>query len=444
MKLRLRTRTRLTPFRLLLLLLLTVSSAFLHLYLSSNQPGDDSQKATLLPIPSLSATLKKATPPVPMVMKVPIEKNQTFSELMRGCGFDSQTVQDVLAGSKSVYNLNQIHAGKSVVVTSGTGNAFAGLEYSIDPIKTLVVRKEEDGIKAEIQEHPVETRSEELGGIISNSLYSTINRLGGDDQLVADFADIFEWDVDFFKDLQAGDSFRILYERSYVNGEPLGTGRILAAELINKGRTYTALGYQTTTGWAYFSPDGKAMRRAFLAAPLKFSRISSGFTSHRYHPVLHQYRAHYGIDYAAPTGTPVRAIGNGIVVSAGWGGGAGNMIKLQHNKEIATIYCHLSRFAKGIKKGVPVSQGQVIGYVGSTGLATGPHLDFRFFKNGKYVNFLSIKGTQDAPLSSSEIAAFQDATRDVASQLASVELRKPMADIASLSPSQLQLSAGVY
>jgi murein DD-endopeptidase MepM/ murein hydrolase activator NlpD len=426
-----------------LLTSVTLASAFLHLYLSRNQSGDDTLEASLVPIPSLSHTLKKAAPE-PTVMKVPIEKNQTFSALMLGVGFDSQTVQDVLDGAKSVYNLNQIHAGKSVVLTAGTGNAFASLEYSIDPLKTLVVRKEENGIKAEIHEHQVETRNEELGGIISSSLYSTINRLGGDDQLVMDFADIYEWDVDFFKDLQAGDSFRILYERNYVKGEPLGTGRILAAELINKGRTYTALGYQSEKGWAYFSPDGKAMRRAFLAAPLKFSRISSGFSAHRYHPILHQYRAHYGIDYAAPSGTPVRAIGNGTVLSAGRAGGAGNMVKLQHNKEITTIYCHLSGFAKGIKKGASVSQGQVIGYVGATGLATGPHLDFRFFKNGKYVNFLSIRGTQDAPLSSNEVAAFQNATRNIASQLASVELRKPMPDMAYLSPSQLQLSAGTY
>lgn len=442
MKLKLRTRTRLTPFRLLLLLLATFASAFLHLYFSRNQ-HDESLKSSFVPIPTLSATLKTA-PPAPTVIKVPIARNQTFSELMKGCGFDSQTVQDVLAGAKGVYNLNQIHAGKSVVLTAGTGNAFASLEYSIDPLKTLVVRKEEDGIKAEILEYQPEARSEELGGIISGSLYSTINRLGGDDQLVMDFADIFEWDVDFFKDLQAGDSFRILYERNYVKGEPLGIGRIVAAELINKGRTYTALGYQSEKGWAYFSPDGKAMRRAFLAAPLKFSRISSGFSAHRYHPILHQYRAHYGIDYAAPAGTPVRAIGNGVVVSAGWGGGAGNMIKLQHNKEITTIYCHLSRFAAGVKRGASVSQGQVIGYVGQTGLATGPHLDFRFFRNGQYVNFLSIKGTQDAPLSSSEVAAFQNATRNIASQLASVELRKPMPDMAYLSPFQLQLSPGVY
>src|SRR5262249_50903186 len=155
------------------------------------------------------------------------------------------------------------------------------------------------------------------------SLYNSINQLGEGDELVSSFADIFEWDVDFFKDLQPGDTFRIIYEKQTIQGQDYGYGKILAAQLITKGHEYSAIGYQHARNWEYFSPDGKAMKKAFLAAPLKFSRISSGFTSSRYHPILHTYRAHLGIDYAAPVGTPVRAIGKGVVTLAGWGGGGG-------------------------------------------------------------------------------------------------------------------------
>jgi murein DD-endopeptidase MepM/ murein hydrolase activator NlpD len=263
---------------------------------------------------------------------------------------------------------------------------------------------------------------EELGGFIKGSLYATMNRLGEQDQLVIDFADIFEWDVDFFKDLQEGDTFRIVYEKEYVDGAANGYGKILAAELVNKGRTITALGYQHDGKYEFFSPDGKAMRKAFLAAPLKFSRIASGFTKARYHPILKRYRPHYGIDYAAPAGTPVRTIGSGKVILAGWAGGAGKAIKIQHSKEITTIYCHLSRFAKGISRGASVSQGQVIGYVGSTGLATGPHLDFRFLRNGTYINFLSVKSIQAESLSPSDVIRFKTASAEIATKLANIEL----------------------
>lgn len=439
-----KTPYRISPFRILFVLLLIFGSAYYHLRYNFNKPdASATAQASLIPIPSMTKP-KAPSMPTRVTTQVAIAKNQTFSDLMKQNGFDNQTIQEVFESTRDVYNLNQIHAGKNVVLTSNTGNIFSGLEYAIDPTQTLVIRRDEAGIKSEIRKYDPERRVEQLGGVITGSLYATIDRLGGDDQLVMDFADIFEWDVDFFKDLQAGDTFRIVYEANYIQGQPLGNGKILAAQLTNRGRTYTALGFQSDQGWAYFSPDGKAMKKAFLAAPLKFSRISSGFTTSRYHPILHSYRAHYGIDYAAPYGTPVRAIGHGTVLSAGWAGGAGKMIKIQHSKEISTIYCHLSRFAPGIKNGASVSQGQVIGYVGATGLATGPHLDFRFLKNGKYVNFLTVKGMQSEPLAASEIQSFQQATISTAMQLLAVPLKDPFSDMAYVSPHAPRISEKTY
>ena len=376
---------------------------------------------------------------LPITKAIEIKKDQTFGEVMQSAGLGPEEIQAIYDSARDVYNLSQIHAGKQFLVTSTAENVFTKLEYPIDPFKTLVIDQTESGLRAAMMEHPADVRVEEIGGFIEGSLYYTINHLGQDDELVINFADIFEWDVDFFKDLQEGDSFRIVYERKYVQGEPFGYGRILAAELNNKGKLYTAIGFQRGKNWEYFSTDGKAMKKAFLASPLKFSRISSGFTSRRYHPVLKGYRPHYGIDYAAPTGTPVRAIGKGTVILAGRAGGAGNAIKIQHSKEIATVYCHLSRFAHGVRRGATVSQGQVIGYVGMTGLATGPHLDFRYLKNGKYINFLSIKSPQADPLTASEVSAFQNASREIADQLAQVRLRN-ISDVSYDPPLAMKLS----
>ncbi len=432
-------RTRYPLRRIVLLLLLSVTSSFYYLQKHPHREQRPTQ-ASLIPI---SPIVQKIDPPAPamapITRAIEIKKDQTFSEVMQSAGFDAEEIQEIYGSARDVYNLGQIHAGKQLLVTSTPDNMLTKLEYPIDPFKTLVINQTESGLHAAMMEHTADVRIEEIGGFIEGSLYYTINHLGQNDELVINFADIFEWDVDFFKDLQEGDSFRIVYERKYVQGEPFGYGRILAAELNNKSKLYTAIGFQRGKNWEYFSTDGKAMKKAFLASPLKFSRISSGFTSRRYHPVLKGYRPHYGIDYAAPTGTPVRAIGKGTVILAGRAGGAGNAIKIQHSKEIATVYCHLSRFATGVRRGATVSQGQVIGYVGMTGLATGPHLDFRYLKNGKYINFLSIKSPQADPLTAGELSAFHNASREIADQMAQVRLRN-VSDVSYDSPLAMKLS----
>jgi len=421
--------------RVLTLLILTIASGYWHLYQNQNSTPTTNEAAIAPVIPSFHLEKAKPQPPASepenIVTNIPIGKNQTFGQLMGSLGFDPLTTQEICEKTRVVYNLNQIRAGKSLVVVKTPENDFSRLEYCIDPTQKLIVKKDESGVEAEMQTYTPDVQVRELGGEIQGSLYNSINRIGEGDELVSSFADIFEWDVDFFKDLQPGDTFRIIYEKQTIQGQDYGYGKILAAQLINKGREYSAIGYQHGKNWEYFSSDGKAMKKAFLAAPLKFSRISSGFTSSRYHPILHAYRAHLGIDYAAPVGTPVRAIGKGVVTLAGWGGGGGKTIKIQHSKEITTQYCHLSKFAPGIRNGASVSQGQVIGYVGSTGLSTGPHLDFRFMKNGKYVNFLTVKGQQAEPLSSSEFADFKAATKGTAAKLQAIPISEPQPEIAS-------------
>lgn len=419
MKIIFRTRYPVPFSRMILLLMLSLVSAFYYLHISKQERPSTAVMSISPIVPDLTFTPKTVEL---TSTRLEIDRNETFSEVMQAHGFNNETIHEVYESARDIYNLGRIQAGKVITVVSSDTNGFQSLEYSIDPLRTLIVNKVDGLVQAELLERKVDTKVEEMAGFISGSLYASLARLGEKDELVIQYADIFEWDIDFFKDLQEGDSFKIIFEKKYIDGTPYGYGNILAAELTNKGTTYTAIGYNRNGKIEYFSPDGKAMKKAFLAAPLKFSRISSGFSRARYHPVLKRSRPHYGIDYAAPAGTPVRTIGNGKVILAGWAGGAGKAIKIQHDKEIATVYCHLSRFASGIRVGASVAQGQVIGYVGSTGLATGPHLDFRYLKNGKYINFLSIKSPQAAPLSKTEIAQFQLVSADVIRQLSALKM----------------------
>lgn len=410
-------------YHLVVLGLFALSFVFYLAHRDLSQELTVQPKAALMSITPLTPTLSfKPKPPEPSIKEVVIAKNQTFSEVMESQGFDSDTIFQIYEGARDVYDLARLGAGKAFLITRAADDTFAKLEYAIDPFQKLIISNIDNAIHAEIERYSADVKVHELGGEIRGSLYSTIDKLGEDDELVIRFAEIFEWDVDFFKDLQAGDTFRIVYEKQFVRGEPYGYGKLLAAELVNKGKVYQAVGYQHGKDWEYFSADGKAMKKAFLASPLKFNRISSGFTTRRYHPLLKTFRPHYGIDYAAPAGTPVRAIGKGQVILAGWAGGAGKTIKIKHDRAITTIYCHLSKFASGVRAGAPVSQGQVIGYVGSTGLATGPHLDFRYLRNGQYVNFLSVKTPQAEPLSSSEIAEFKSASAAIFDQLQNVKI----------------------
>ncbi len=425
-----KNRTRISIYHGVVIVLFLLSSV---LYLAYR---DLSSKLTL----NTNATLMSVAPPVPKfehkpppkpepkIQEVVIGRNQTFSEVMESQGFNSETILQIYDGAKDVYNLARIGAGKTLVITRTPDEQFSKLEYTIDPFQKLVVNFVDNTIRAEMERYTADVEVHELGGEIQGSLYSTIDKLGEEDELVIRFAEIFEWDVDFFKDLKAGDTFRIIYEKQFVRGQHYGYGKILAAELINKEKPYQAVGYQHKNNWEFFSPDGKAMKKAFLASPMKFSRVSSGFTARRYHPVLKRYRPHYGIDYAAPSGTPVRAIGKGKVILAGWAGGAGKTVKIQHDRDITTVYCHLSRYASGVRSGASVSQGQVIGYVGSTGLATGPHLDFRFMKKGKYINFLSIKSPQAEPLTPGELAEFKSQSAPVFVQLQNVKIQSTVTE----------------
>jgi murein DD-endopeptidase MepM/ murein hydrolase activator NlpD len=245
-----------------------------------------------------------------------------------------------------------------------------------------------------------------FAGEITSSLFEAIEQSGARDQLAMDLANIFTWDVDFNTEVQRGDSFRVAVEALTLDGRFIRYGRILGAEFVRGDRTLRAVYFEGRDSQGYYTPEGTPLRRAFLRSPLKFSRISSGFTHRRFHPVLGVYRPHLGIDYAAPTGTPVHAAGDGVVTVAGWLGGYGQTVKLRHSNGYETLYGHLSRIT--VRRGQRVGQGDLLGKVGATGLASGPHLDYRMLKNGAYLNPLKIVSPPAEPVRASERPQFDE------------------------------------
>lgn len=306
----------------------------------------------------------------------------------------------------STFDVTKMRAGNAVRSYSDTlSNKLAYVVYDMDRIRQAVFQCR-DSMAIWIYEKPVVKHRRYADVSISSSLWADMAKAGSSPALIMKLSDIFAWTVDFFG-LQKDDRFRIIYGESEVEGESIGIDTVYFARFTS-GETdkYAVMFDQGDGGNVYWDDKGESLRRAFLKAPLEFKRISSGFSYARKHPVTGQVRPHTAVDYAAPTGTPVVAIGDGTVVSAGWAGGGGNTVKIRHNSVYTTSYMHLSKYGPGIKAGVHVQQGQVIGYVGMTGTATGPHLDFRVYQNGTAINPLTLESPSAEPLPEELMPAF--------------------------------------
>lgn len=323
-----------------------------------------------------------------------------------------EDVHSLVDACKNVYSLTRIRAGQPYVVYRD-GEDFSRFEYEIDDDRRLVVCREDARWVATVEDIHYDILLEKVEGVIDSSMFETMSDIGESPVLAVRLADVFAWEINFIRDIQPGDSFRVLLEKRYRDGEFKGYGKMLAAEFVNKGSKYEAFLFKDSFGnAAYFNAAGDSLKRAFLKAPLSFTRISSRFNLRRMHPVFHTVRAHPAVDYAAPSGTPVKAIGSGTVTFRGWGKGAGNYISLKHANGYESMYLHLSGFAKKLQKGGRVRQGEVIGYVGSTGYSTGPHLDFRMKKNGQFVNPEKILSPRDESVPAKMLAKYK-AERDL-------------------------------
>ena len=299
-----------------------------------------------------------------------------------------------------------------------TQSRLTRLVHRLDQIRSLHISRNGDTFTFEEVVEPPEVSMAAVAGTIDSSLFEAGQRAGLSDNIIMQMAEIFGWDVDFALDIRAGDRFALVFEEQFKDGKKIGEGPIIAAEFTNRGRRIRAVRYVDPTGHTdYFSADGRSMRKAFLRTPVNFTRISSRFSFGRRHPILHKMRAHRGVDYAAPRGTAVRASGDGRVVFAGRKGGYGRTIILQHGSTYTTLYAHLSRFSKGSRPGKRVEQGQIIGYVGSTGLATGPHLHYEFRVRGAHRDPLKVKFPQAAPLAEGYMADFRDKAEPLLAKL---------------------------
>ncbi len=338
-----------------------------------------------------------------------IKKNQYLSEIMKKQNVDYGTIVHIERNHKDVFDIRKIKPGHKHTFLLSRDSLATPLFWIYEIDKTnFVVFSLTDSLTAWRDEKTVDIKTEHIEGVINTSLWNAIKDANGDANLTMELSDIYSWTVDFFG-IQPGDTFKVVYENRYIHDECIGMGKILACYLNNAGSKHYAYYFEQNGNGQYFDENGANLRKAFLKAPLNYRRISSTFSNARRHPVTKVVRPHHGVDYAAPTGTPVVTVGDGTVIEKGWDKkGGGNYLKIRHNSTYTTTYMHLNGFAKGIQKGSKVKQGDLIGYVGSTGMSTGPHLDFRLNKNGTYINPLTFNPPSAEPVSEDNKVAFEE------------------------------------
>ncbi|EAR20157.1 OapA family protein [Nitrococcus mobilis] len=343
---------------------------------------------------------------------VHVKQGDSLTTLLKRQGLSSKDIFDVThADDDSARTLAQLFPGDKIWLrVSGNGTLLA-LRRRLDETKTLTIARGSSadiGFQTTLTEHQLERRIAHATAVIHDSLYQAAVKAGLDDKLIMKLTGIFGWDIDFAHDVRSGDSFTLVYRQYYRNGEKIRNGEIVAAEFANQGKRYRAIRYTAPSGRSgYYTPEGKSMRKAFLRTPVDFRRISSRFNKSRCHPILHVCRPHEGTDFAAATGTPIQAAGDGLVAFAGRRGGYGNAVILQHAHRYSTLYGHMQRIRKGIRAGVQVTQGQIIGYVGQSGLATGPHLHYEFRVNGVPRDALKVTLPDAKPIDSRYLADFK-------------------------------------
>ncbi len=356
-----------------------------------------------------SAPVPAVVPQAPSIVysSSTIPRGIPFAIMLAHMGIDPPTVAQVVSSAQPVFNFRTFEAGNQLTIGRSAAGRLLELRYQIDPERFLSIVRRDAQFEAQVETIPSTVETDAVAGKIDGSLFDGVTKAGESPELAMRLADIFSWDLDFYTDPRPGDTFRLVVEKKVLaTGKTLSYGKILAAEYDNDGRIYRAVLFHDPSGApAYYTPDGKSLKKAFLHSPLKFAAvITSHFSYHRFHPILKVYRPHLGTDYGAPSGTPVQSIGDGRVIFAGRKGGDGNLVKIQHINGYETYYMHLSRIL--VRNGQHVVQGQRIGLVGMTGLATGPHLDFRIERHGQFMNFERLPLPPSQPVARRDRAEF--------------------------------------
>ena len=350
---------------------------------------------------------------------VKVKSGDSLSALFDRANIKADQLVEFMQLKNATKHLLKIHPGETIKLNSNNEGILTGLHYDINFSQSLLVERIDDSLQTTTIEHTIDARPRHTTGVINDSLFMAAQKAGLNDNMTMELAAIFGWDIDFVLDIRKGDSFTVIFEEIFKNGQKVKNGNILTAEFINRGKSYRAVRYEDpkTHKTGYYTADGKNMRKAFLRSPVKFSHISSRFTTKRYHPVLHKFRSHKGVDYAARRKTPVRSSGEGKIVYRGKKGGYGNVVIVQHGSRYSTLYAHLSKFNRKARRGRRVKQGQVIGYVGSTGLATGPHLHYEFRVNGVHRNPLTVRFPSAKAISKQHLTSFKENTAHLFAQL---------------------------
>jgi murein DD-endopeptidase MepM/ murein hydrolase activator NlpD len=347
-----------------------------------------------------------------------IIRGETLSSLLQKLGINAEDQQGIIAAAPHSKAIGNLVPGRSVLARVSSSGRLLLLRYLVSDTTLVNINRSNDQFVIEEQMIKPEMRPVMRSGSIQGSLFGATDAADVPDRIASEMADAFSGDIDFHKDLRSGDHFSVIYEAFYFDGRLIKTGRLLAAEFVNQNKQYQAIYFKDAQGHdGFYNANGQSLKRAFLKSPMPFDRISSGFSTARLHPVLNIWRSHKGVDYAAPTGTPVRAIADSVISFSGKQGGYGNLIVLNHQTPYSTAYGHLSAFGKGIKRGGKVKQGQVIGYVGSTGLASGPHLHYEFRVNGVQRNPLAMKLPTSYPLAYRSRAEFTAHAQPLTTQL---------------------------
>ena len=380
-------------------------------------PSSEQVSVEALPAQSTDTPIEEFFAPVPElgIHRITVKSGDSLYTIFNGLGVHQRELIEITKGDGK--QLKRIHPGQTLTFHIDSDNTLNRLVYELDEVHAIHFARDGSSFTAERVETPLEIRHTFAHGRIESSLFLAGQAAGLPDKTIMQIAEIFGWDVDFALDIRTDDQFNIIYEELYKNDKKVRNGDILAAEFVNQGRVIRALRYTDKSGDSqYYTPAGDSMRKAFLRTPVAFSRISSYFGK-RKHPILSTVRNHNGVDYAARSGTPIKATGDGRIEFAGRKGGYGKTIIVRHGSTYTTLYAHMSKFAKGVKNGKAVRQGQIIGYVGSTGLATGPHLHYEFRVRGVHRNPLKVELPKAAPIASEYLSDFKNQTRDLALKL---------------------------
>jgi murein DD-endopeptidase MepM/ murein hydrolase activator NlpD len=349
-----------------------------------------------------------ATPPSdPSRKSITVSNGDTLSTVFTKVGLTSNDLHDAVNSSKDAKSLSKLNVGQVLEFELSPSGQLKRLQSKLSDLESISLDKTAQGYAFKRELIKPDLRATYTRGVINSSLSQSAQRAGLSHSLAMDMASVFGYDIDFSEDIRQGDEFELVYEQKVIKDKAVGTGNILSARFTNRGKTFTAVRYTNKQGnTSYYTAEGNSMRKAFIRSPVDFARISSGFSMGRRHPILNKIRAHKGIDYAAARGTPIKAAGDGRVLLAGRQGGYGNVVIIQHGNSYKTLYGHMQGFAKNVRTGTSVKQGQVIGYIGTTGLSTGPHLHYEFQVNGRHVNPLSIKTAMADPIGGADKQRF--------------------------------------